>query len=533
MVPRTRFAPSPTGSLHVGGARTALYCWLYAKKGGGQFVLRIEDTDQVRSTDAATRGIVRDLRWLGLTWDEGPEVGGPFGPYLQSERLDTYGPVVASLVASGHAYEAWETRDELAALREAGGGVGFVYRRRSLSDEQIAAFKAEGRTPVVRLAVPDRAFVVQDAILGEVVVHGSEMEDLVIQKADGFPTYHLAVVVDDQLMGITQVLRGQEHLKNTHKHEAIASALGWALPRVGHLPLIFNPQGQKMSKREKARTARTAGRKEGVVALAEKTGLSVELLTPFLNNETDAIPIAEAIAAALGVDLPMIEVMDFRRAGYLPEALLNYLALLGWSPGGDRELLSLDAMLELFSLDRVGNTSARFDPEKLRWMNGEYVKLLPFERIAAAARSWLEVCEGSPLAALSSEALDGLLRLFAGRYVTFSDLERQARPLLTRPGSWDKAARDKHLRKGDGAATLARAAEVLAAAPSWDAASLEAHVTAWSEAAGLGLGKIAQPLRVALTGTAVSPPIFDTLAYVGRDEAAIRISALLAAEAAG
>jgi glutamyl-tRNA synthetase len=514
---RTRFAPSPTGSLHVGGVRTALYCWLYARKTGGKFVLRIEDTDRVRSSDEATRGIVRDLRWVGLEWDEGPEAGGDCGPYLQSQRLPIYDAHLAQLLASGVAYEAWDDRAELDLRRKEAEArkETFLYRRQPVSDAQIATWKAEGRKPVVRLAFPPGPIAVHDEVLGEVVVPGEQLDDLVLRKADGFPTYHFAVVIDDHLMGIDLVLRGQEHLMNTHKHMGIYRAFGWTHPRCGHLPLIDNPRGQKMSKREKSTVARDAARQR---LKAEPgwvpPGVTPDAFTAFVEKKNDAIPTAEAIARALGVELPLIEVLDYRKAGYLPEALLNYLLLLGWHAPGDREIYALDEAIEAFDLDRINKKSARFDPAKLRWMNGEWLWRLPADVLARRLEAWLAVRPDSAWNRLSADRQLAIVELWRGRGHTFSDIEAAASFLLDPPRTFDEKAVAKHLGP-EGLTRLDAAIAAIGAAPGHTAASMEAAVAALTDGTGPGMGLYAQPLRVALTGTSVSPPIFDVLAWLG------------------
>jgi glutamyl/glutaminyl-tRNA synthetase len=527
---RTRFAPSPTGSLHVGGVRTALYCLLYARRHEGRFVLRIEDTDQVRSTDEAARGILRDLRWCGLFWDE--------GPVAQSQRLSIYDEYVDKLLASGRAYLAWDSTEELGALRKAAEQQKqtFRYRRRPVSDEDVARYKAEGRKPVVRLAAPDHDVVIDDAVRDEVTVVQAELEDIVIRKADGFPTYHFAVVVDDHLMQITHIQRGAEHLLNTHKHFGVAEALGFELPKTAHLPLINNPAGQKMSKREKAAVAREAARNEHKTRkatdfgwLATLTGRPVEDLAAFVGKSNDRIDLAEAIAKALNVDLPMIEVMDFRRAGYIPEALLNYMALLGWNPGDEREILSVDAMCSAFSLERVNKSAAKFDPAKLRWMNGEYLKQLfhhDKERLLAVIEAWAEVVE-TPIRTLSAERRLALVDLYKDRVLTLAELDLAASFFFHAPSAYDAKAVDKWLRKDDGLGVLSSCRAALAEA-LWTAGGIE---TALAPLTDGNTGRVAQPLRVALTGSAVSPPLFETLAFLDQADVLARIDACLRAHA--
>jgi glutamyl/glutaminyl-tRNA synthetase len=469
---RTRFAPSPTGSLHVGGARTALYCWVYAKQKGGRFLLRIEDTDQARSTEEAAAGILRDMRWLGLDWDEGPDVGGPHGSYYQSRRLATYDAVVERLLASGKAYEAWESTQELAAMRADAESrkQNFRFTRPGYTDADLARFRAEGRVPVVRLVSATHPVVIQDDVLGEMTQQADELEDFVIRKADGFPTYHLAVVCDDHAMEITHVLRGQEHFMNTAKHLQILEALGWHGPRHAHLPIIFNPSGSKMSKRDKARVAREAARAKAAEVgapkgdwawLAVRTGLDEAALRAFMAKENDGVDVATRIGAALDVQLPMIEVMDFRRAGYLPEALLNYLALLGWSAGDDRERYTLEELAAAFSVERVNRQPAKFDPVKLEAMNADWLRSLPHDRLLALLHQWFEVVD-SPLARLTDEALDVVVRLFQSRARTLVDLDRQSAFLRAAPRTWSEAAVTKHVRKGDGLLRLDEARKALA-----------------------------------------------------------------------
>ena len=534
MIPRSRFAPSPTGLLHVGGARTALFAYLYARSRSGRFVLRIEDTDRARSTVASEQAIREDLRWLGIVPDEGPEAGGPGAPYRQSERLARYDAEIQRLLDGGLAYLAWETPDELRALREAAGKGGFKYRRRPDGPS------TDGRTPVVRFAVPaDRDTIgFSDDILGPIEVDIDEVDDFVIKKADGFPTYHFAVVVDDHHMLITQVLRAQEHLKNTLKHRLLYEALGWdeGFPGHGHMPIIFSMSGGKMSKRDKAKAARAAAREAGLdaAALAARTGLDEETARRFLKKRTDEVTIALAVSDALGCELPEIDVEDFRRAGYLPEALVNFLALLGWNPGvrdeegKEREIFSLEEMEQLFSLDRVGKTAARFDRDKLRWMNGQYIRAAGIDRLVEALEDWLGRNADSVLHSASAERRRELLLLFQERLSTLGELETSASYFFTAPSQWGPAkAVKKHLLKGDGLQRLAHAGEVLAGA-EWTEAGLEAALNAAAQERHEGrLGKLAQPIRIAVTGGPVSPPIYGTLVGIGRDESLARVRACL------
>ncbi|MCA9566792.1 MAG: glutamate--tRNA ligase [Myxococcales bacterium] len=535
---RTRFAPSPTGSLHVGGARTALYCWLFARRHEGDFLLRIEDTDRARSTEEATRGILRDMRWLGLAWDEGPEVGGPCAPYFQSERLELYQEHVRALLESGHAYEAWESRDELDALRRVAEAAkeNFRFRRREpYTATELQTFREEGRKPVVRLKAPPHAITVDDVVVGTMSQAADEIEDVVILKADGFPTYHFGVVVDDHTMAITHVLRGQEHLMNTPKHLAILEALGWDSPVHAHLPIIFNLSGSKMSKRDKAKAARDGLRDlqkaEGRPAddwawFASRIDVDAVALHRFMKKKSDDVALATTIAAELGLDLPMIEVMDFRRGGYLAEALLNYLALLGWSAGDDRERYTLEELAEAFSLERVNKQPAKFDPVKLQAMNADWLRDLDRPRYLEALHQWFEVVD-TPLARLSEDDLSTVIDLFQSRARTFVDLEKQSAFLRAAPTSWDEKDVAKHIRKGGGLEHLTQARAALADVGRWEADSIERAFQRLCEASGKGLGKYAQPVRIAIAGCAVTPSLWQTLAALDREDVLARIDRAL------
>ncbi len=535
---RTRFAPSPTGSLHVGGVRTALYCMLLARKSGGQFVLRIEDTDRARSSDEAAAGIMRDLRWLGLDWDEGPEQGGEFGSYFQSKRLALYQRYVKQLIDEGKAYEAWDTREELTARREAALAAkeNLVYRGEPVSEEQRRAYLAEGREPVVRFRMPVEDVTIHDLVHGEVTVPSDRLDDLVIQKADGWPTYHFAVVVDDHHMQITHAMRGHEHLNNTHKHVQLYRALGWDPPEHAHLSTINNMSGGKMSKRDKAKKARealrghvkTLGLGKGEVGdLPAAWEVDADELTRFLGKKNDDVALAERIAAALDIELPMIEVTDFRRGGFVPEALLNYLALLGWSPGDDREIMTFDEMVEAFSLDRVVKTDAKFDLVKLTSFNRTYIKDLPLDVVVGHFDAWLAERD-SVIATFDEARRRQLVAMYQGRANTFVDLEQQASFLWTAPTAYDPKAVRKRLDGGDGWSRLEQAMAALGDVGRWEAPSLVKALEGLCESTGATIDKFSQPIRVAISGTGTSPAIGDTLAFLGRDEAMARIERCLA-----
>ena len=477
---KTRFAPSPTGYLHVGGARTALFCYVLARRGGGKFLLRIEDTDRARHEESAVAKIVDDLRWLGIEWDEGVEAGGPDGPYRQSERLEIYEKHIAELLAAGKAYYAFETADELDAQRRAAEAAKQNYRYQrpatlpTAADAERAA--AEGRPVVVRFLTPARDVTIRDEAFGEVTMPAGEMDDFIIRKADGWPTYHLANVVDDALMGVTFVARGQEFLGQTWRHVLLREAMGFPEPRYCHLPLIMDMQGRKLSKRDGD-----------------------------------------------------VEVHAFRAAGYLPETMVNFIALLGWNPGGDVEKFSLDELVKIFSVDRIGKANAKFDREKLLAFNTVAIAAASEDRLSAALQDYLSLKE-TPIPTDDERLLRQLVRANPG-IRTLADIPAKCGVLFAADDAYefDAAAVRKVLEKGDGAgyAVLGDVRGQLERV-DWTGEALEQWMKQYCEQAGLGMGKVAQPLRVAVTGTTISPPIYETLVLLGRDKTLARIDRCLA-----
>ncbi|MBI4717387.1 MAG: glutamate--tRNA ligase [Planctomycetes bacterium] len=524
---RVRFAPSPTGYLHIGGARTVLFNWLIARRTGGAFVLRIEDTDQQRNVADSVQKILDDLTWLGLAWDEGPVAAparaaparaapelavagggsgapapaalpssaGPHGPYFQSQRLPIYDRYLDQLLECGAAYYALESTEELEAARAAAKAARQSYKyRRPDPPPTVAegrAARAAGRLIVVRFKMPDRDITVTDDILGNVTLTADQLEDFVIQKSDGFPTYHFACVVDDALMQITHVLRGQEHLMNTPKHLALQRALGFPTPRYAHLPVIFNMDGSKMSKRDKEK------------ALAE------------------------------GRRPPEIEVHDFRLAGYLPEAIVNFIALLGWSPGDNREYFSAAELIECFRIERVGKTNARFDREKLLAFNTHWATRVTSRRLLAAFRDFLAV-NHSPIAARDDAELDAVLAACAG-FRTFADVLTKAGFLFVDDAAlvYDPKAVRKVLAKngGDGYATLEQVLEALRRLPEWSPAALQELIDEVCRSRGAAMGSVAQPMRVAVSGGTISPAIVETLLLLGRERTLTRLERCLSERA--
>lgn len=527
---KTRFAPSPTGFLHVGGARTALFNWLYARKLGGQFVLRIEDTDQVRSTAESAAGILQDMLWLGLNWDEGPEVGGAKNQFFQSMRLDLYNQYLEQLIRDGRAYEAYESPAQLTALRQAADKAKKPFRYRRDMPGRILE-KQAGVNPVMRFEMPRRDIVIPDLILGDVVVKSEEHDDIVIRKSDGFPTYHFAVVIDDHHMGITHVLRAQEHLMNTPKHMGLYEALGWVPPAHGHMPVVFNMDATKMSKRDKAKVARTAlqanvqkGGAKDYSDVAAKVGITLEEITAFMSKKNEDATLATRLAGAVGASVPEIEVQDFRKSGYLPEALLNFVALVGWSPGEDREILTQQKMIELFSLEGIGKTNGKFDRKKLAWMNGEYLRLSTIDRLLEVLKSFDEVTD-YPIKRGTPEARRALLGMYQERMVTLAEMADNARFFFEEP-VYDAKAVEKHVKNNGGIAFLKQTQSILEPVTDWNLQTLAGPMEAFL-ALGEKKGAAAQALRVAVSGGPVSPPLRETVALLGREKTLARIAQMI------
>ena len=546
----TRFAPSPTGHLHIGGARTALFCWALARKLGGHFLLRIEDTDQRRdSGGGAVRGILDGLAWLGLGWDEGPtpDLSGDrdprhVGPFFQSRRLTGYHAALDRLLDADLAYHAFETPEELAQMRDQAKREkrAFRYTRAALDiprEDRVARARA-GEPCVVRFRVPIEPVTVHDDVLGEVTIGAGELDDFVIRKADGFPTYHFAVVVDDEAMGVTHVLRGQEHLMNTPRHVVLQHALGYRTPRYAHLPLIFNADGSKMSKRDKDKAVRKACRDAGVTEPPPGTADPAEFAA-WLKDKNRQMPqeALGALARSLRITLPEINVEDFRAAGYLPEVVCNYLALLGWSPGNDVEKFDLAFLAERFDTSRIGKTNAKFDSKKLRAFNTDAIAAMSDADFTRRWRAWCldyspEILDATGARAATNPTFALLAAAMRPRSKTFSEAAAGASFLLLADDAiaYDEKAVAKALAKNDGAGyTVLRAVrDALAAHTDWTPGALHTLIGAFAESRGLGLGRIAQPLRVALTGATVSPPIDATLALLGKDRVLTRIDRSLA-----
>jgi glutamyl-tRNA synthetase len=528
----TRFAPSPTGYLHVGGARTALFNWFLARRMGGKFLLRIEDTDVKRNTPTATQQVLEDLKWLGIDWDEGPDKGGPNGPYLQSQRLDLYTQYAQKLLAEGKAYYCFDTAEELERMRkqaEAEKRKNVYPRPEHFPDESdVQKARAKGRLVTIRFAVDQsKPVVVNDEIRGQVQFEPTELSDFIIIKSDGFPTYHFAVVVDDELMKVTHVIRGQEHLMNTPNHQLLQQALGFRTPVYAHLPVIVSEGGGKLSKRECAKVLKTAIKAKVDVdlsAVAKVGGIGLDEVNSFLAGDTAPdMPIIDAMAESLGVHLPEINIVDFLKSGYLPETLVNFLALLGWNPGDGREIMTTEELIQSFDLSRVNKSNSLFDRRKLLAFNTEQLKLCRPQRLLEHFKVYLKEIQ-SPVASADDTMLARLLKVNVGAR-SLEQIERKSRFAFIADDAivYDDEAVKKVLLKSEGLAMLVAVSQGLKNLPVLTAESIEELLRGLAEQKQVGLGKVAQPLRVALTGTTISPPIFDTVDILGLDRTLKRI----------
>lgn len=513
MASRVRFCPAPSGWLHVGGARTALYNWLYARGRGGEFVFRVEDTDVDRTEAEAIDGMVAAMHFLGLDWDEGPGVGGPYGPYWQSERTPLYAAVVSALLEAGAAYDAYETPEELEAERraaaEAGRPPGYSGAHRHLTQQQREAFLAEGRKPVIRMHTPDEGTVTfQDRIRGPVEFSWSDISDFVIQRADGTATYFLANAVDDLAMGITLVARGEDLLSATPRQLLLYAAmerdklLDTALVDNGFPPRP--PAGESDEE--------PAPGSPGV-----SSGEWPEFAHVPLIVGSDRKPLSKRHGS--------VAVDEFRRQGYLPEVLVNFLALLGWSWDDHQERFTVDELVEKFSFDRVGKNPALFDTDKLRSLNGDRIKELSDTELAERLQPYFEA-EGllsTPASPEQQRLLVGLAPLLRERIQTLAEAPGLVEFCFRDVVVYDDKAVVKHL-SGRAGEVLDAAEEALAEV-EWDGEAILAALDGVAEQLGMGRGKTFQPVRVAVAGTAVSPPLPETLALLDRDVVLERIRA--------
>jgi nondiscriminating glutamyl-tRNA synthetase len=472
---RVRFAPSPTGYLHVGGARTALYNHLFARGQGGTLVLRIEDTDAARSTEESVRAILDSLRWLGLEWDEGPGKGGPYGPYFQSERRDRYRAHAEALLAAGRAFPCFCTPEELEQRRAAqvdgaADGPRLDTRCRALDAAGRAALRAEGRPEAVRFAHEDRGETAwDDVVRGRVAFQDAVLDDFILLRSDGLPTYNFACVVDDHEMDITHVIRGDDHISNTPRQLLIYRALGWQVPVFAHVPMILGSDGARLSKRHGA--------------------TSVEA---------------------------------FRELGLVPEALVNFLALLGWSPGDDREVFSLAELEQVFRLERVGANPAVFDLQKLEWMNGQHLKRMDEATRVRAVESYL-IARGHDLLARSPEWREAFVRALGDRLRTLADAESYGAFALLDTVEADPEAWAELMARPEAGPRLRRLAERLRDDPEFSLASVEALTRGLAGELGVKAGELMGSARVALTGRKFAPGLFDVITLLGRERAVSRL----------
>lgn len=509
---RTRFAPSPTGYLHIGGVRTALFNWLLARQSGGHFVLRIDDTDAQRNVSEAIEPILNGFRWLGMDWDEGPEVGGPHEPYFQSQRADRHQSAAKRLLESGHAYRDYSRPEELQQQRDAAQAAGksFVYDRRWMAEDDAAAaaFEAEGRAAVIRLKMPrEGQCVINDLIRGEVIVDWSSEQDHVIQRTDGSCLYHLASVVDDHDLEITHIVRAAEHLPNTARQIFILESLGYQRPQYAHLPYVAEPGGSaKLSKRK--------------LAQYEKNKDFAQLLA-------HGRKIAQRCGLATDAETFNPVIVDFyREIGFVPEAVLNYLLLLGWSLDGETEKFTVDEMVKQFTLDRVNKAPASFDPQKLLSFQADAFAALPL-----TAR--IEMCRPFAMSAGLMDADDAEEKLSAVVDAA-GDRLRMAGDILDFDycfldiAEYDPKGFNKRICKPDDAQPLLEKLKIsLADQSAFDVESLQEAVNAFCESQGIQLGQIIHALRIAVTGKPAGFGMFETLAVLGKPTVLKRIDAAL------
>ena len=522
-IPRLRFAPSPTGYLHVGGARTALFNWLYARRTGGVLVLRIEDTDVERSSADMVTGILDGMRWIGLDWDEGPEVGGAYGPYFQSQRLARYRELGEQLVREGHAYYCYCGVEASGASAFAGGGqsasfgetspvpasgdafagdapsAGFgeakppatddaawdegdsprgeswTYNRRCsrLTSDDVAAREAAKMPRAIRFKVPPGETTFHDLVHGDITFDNANIEDFVALRSDGHPTYHLSVVADDIDMAITHVVRGDDHISNTPKQVLLYRAFGKPLPAFAHVPLILGPDKRRLSKRHGATS-----------------------------------------------------VTEYSKQGFLPEAMMNFLALLGWSPGNDQEFFTRDELVAAFSLEGISSSDAVFNPEKLEWFSAQHIARMPAAELVRRIEPRLREAGLWPA---DAEWLARLVELLRPRAKRLTDFVEKGRPFLVDELDYDADAVKKHLSSADALAHLTAVRDACAAVEEFSAASIEPVVRALAEARNVKAGVLIHPTRVAVVGRAESPGIFEVLELLGRERALARMDHALQA----
>ena len=473
---RVRFAPSPTGEPHLGNIRSALFNWLFARSSGGSFIVRIEDTDQNRKVDGATEALLDSLRWLGLDWDEGPGVGGPYGPYVQSERLATYEEHSERLIAGGRAYRCYCTPEQLAAMRKQqqaeGRPQGYDRRCRELTEGERSERAAENPSPVVRFKMPlSGQIAVPDFVRGEVVFDASLLDDFVLLKSDGFPTYHLANVVDDHLMEITHVMRAEEWLPSAPRHQELYAALGFEMPTLVHLPIILGPDRSKLSKRHGATSA-----------------------------------------------------LWYRDEGYLADAMVNFLARLGWSLDDSTEVIGRGDLVGKFSLDRILASPAVFDRQKLDWLNGVYIRELPLDELCRELTPFLEAgLPASVARPIDRDYLARIVPLERERLHTLAEASEMLSFFFVDDPGVAAGLPPKGMSEAEARVALERSLALAESSSAWDAASLEGAYRALADEVGVKTGQLFGAIRAAITGRTAAPPLFDTMAVLGRDRCVARM----------
>ncbi len=500
---RVRFAPSPTGALHLGGVRTALFNYLFARRHGGDFLLRIEDTDQARYVPGAEEYIIESLKWCGLTVDEGVGAGGDCGPYRQSERKAIYKEYALQLVESGNAYYSFDTAEELDALRKdcETKGETFIYNAKSrgnlknslhMEPEEVKQLLASGAPYVIRFKMPENEeLLLHDIIRGEVHFNSSLLDDKVLYKSDGMPTYHLANIVDDHLMRITHVIRGEEWLPSLPLHVLLYRAFGWedTMPRFAHLPLILKPVGNgKLSKRD--------GNKMGFPVFP------MEFTDPASGEKWHG----------------------YKEDGYFPEAFINMLALLGWNPGTEQEIFTLEELAQLFSLEHVNKSGARFNPDKAKWFNHKYLIAKPDAELADLIAPYLQA-DGL---AYDKPKVERICALMKERYNFVSELYEDCRFFFIAPTEYVEKDAKKYW-KDDAPALMRELTELLKSIDDYSFANTEKIISAWITEKELGFGKVMNPFRVAIIGAAKGPHMFDVMEIIGKEETIRRMEKALEA----
>jgi len=476
---RVRIAPSPSGFLHIGTAKMALFNWLVARHTGGAFILRLEDTDAERTDEAFVHAMCEGFQWLGIDWDEGPAFGdepekGAYGPYRQSQRKELHQREAHRLLAEGKAYKCFLTKEELEEERNRCRAESRPLRSkwRDATPEEVATM---GDTPfAVRFRVPEGETVINDLVQGEVRINHNQIDDFVILKPNGDPIFHLAVVVDDGTMKITHVIRGDDHLTNTPRHVMLFEALGYPVPAFAHLPMVLDERGKKYSKRDRG-----------------------------------------------------ANVLDWRDDGYLAEALINYVVLLGWSPGDDRVLFSRDELVNEVTIDRFGQSAARFDLKKLQWLNGQHIRLLSPEDLCDRLTPILETA-GFDLSERSRDWLLQMTLICQEKLATLNDIVEQTDFFFVAPTEYEEKAVKKHWQKDDAAIILEQLLAAVANVEPWSHDDLKEAFKKLAENAGVGLGQLIHPTRLALTGKSVGPGLFELAELLGKDVCVNRMERALA-----